>query len=303
MQWAAETGRAITRFDYSGHGESGGDFAEGTISRWLEEAAAVLDRLPSGPQILVGSSMGGWIAAAAGARTDGATRRRPHRRAGAAGAGGRHDARADPAAHDAAGADRNGDDRRAGAQPSAYSDTPYVITKALIEDGERHLLGDRPIAIGAPVHIIQGVLDEEVPWGHAVDLVSQLGAGRCGADADQGCRPSAFAARRPRQDHLGRRGDRLTASAAGRRAFATHDATGATAPWRHEAFSASDRPTRSSNRLPPGQYLTEDFPGALGRADAACGDSTKWSLHAQGRRPAGREMELGRVLQAAACRS
>ncbi|MBN8998896.1 MAG: alpha/beta hydrolase, partial [Rhizobiales bacterium] len=60
------------------------------------------------------------------------------------------------------------------ALPSAYADRPYTITRALIEDGRRHLLGGSPIAIGAPVHIIQGVLDEEVPWKHAVDLVSQL---------------------------------------------------------------------------------------------------------------------------------
>ncbi|SHF77197.1 Esterase/lipase [Kaistia soli DSM 19436] len=170
--FAAETGRAITRFDYSGHGESGGDFADGTISRWLEEAAAVLDRAGGAPLVVVGSSMGGWIAlllALAEAKSGGGriaglvllapavdmthSLILPHMSAAAR------------AEMEATGAWR---------QPSAYSDTPYVITKALIEDGARHLLGDKPIAIRAPVHIIQGVLDEEVPWGHAVDLVSHL---------------------------------------------------------------------------------------------------------------------------------
>jgi len=170
--FAAETGRAITRFDYSGHGESSGAFADGTISRWLEEAAAVLDRAAGAPLVVVGSSMGGWIALllALAEAQSGRTRIAglvllapavdmthslilPHMSA---------EARAEM---ETTGAWR---------LPSAYSGTPYVITKALIEDGARHLLGEKPIAIRAPVHIIQGVLDEEVPWGHAVDLVSHL---------------------------------------------------------------------------------------------------------------------------------
>ena len=85
-------GRAFTRFDYSGHGESGGDFADGTISRWLEEARAVFERLRAGPQIVIGSSMGGWIALLlAAALRAAAEAGEPHRRAGADRAGGRHD--------------------------------------------------------------------------------------------------------------------------------------------------------------------------------------------------------------------
>ena len=61
-RWAGEHGRACIRFDYSGHGESGGDFADGTIGRWLEDSAAVFERFAKGPQVLVGSSMGGWLA-------------------------------------------------------------------------------------------------------------------------------------------------------------------------------------------------------------------------------------------------
>ncbi len=170
--FAAREGRAITRFDYSGHGKSGGDFADGTISRWLEEAAAVLDIAGGAPLVVVGSSMGGWIALLLALAEAKAGRRRiaglvllapavdmthslilPH--LGAA-------ARAEM---EATGAYR---------QPSAYSDKPYLITKALIDDGATHLLDGKPIAIGAPVHIIQGVLDEEVPYHHALDLVSHL---------------------------------------------------------------------------------------------------------------------------------
>jgi pimeloyl-ACP methyl ester carboxylesterase len=169
--WGAG-GRAVTRFDYSGHGQSGGTFAEGTISRWLEDALAVFERCTQGPQILVGSSMGGWIAlllALAAGKAD------PGRIAGlvllAPAVDMTHDlilARMPEAAR------LEMKETGAWRQPSAYSDTPYLITKALIDDGEQHRLSGRPIAIGAPVHIIQGVLDEEVPWQHAVDLVSHL---------------------------------------------------------------------------------------------------------------------------------
>ncbi|MCX5495007.1 alpha/beta hydrolase [Kaistia dalseonensis] len=170
--WGAEHGRAVTRFDYSGHGASGGAFADGTISRWLEEAEAVFTRFTTGPQILVGSSMGGWIAVLLAIRLG---KRDPARVAGLVLLAPAIDmteslmlARMPEAARlemETTGAWR---------QPSAYSDTPYLITKALIDDGRQHLLGETPIAIGAPVHIIQGVLDEDVPWGHAVDLVSRL---------------------------------------------------------------------------------------------------------------------------------
>jgi len=170
-QWAATSGRALTRFDYSGHGQSGGDFADGTITRWLEEARAVLDPLP-GPQILVGSSMGGWIALLLAQEMMASA---PGRIAGLVLLAPAVDmtrdlilARMTPAERaemEATGALK---------QPSAYSDQPYLITRKLIEDGEAHLLGHRPIALGAPVHIIQGVLDDEVPWQVAIDLVAQL---------------------------------------------------------------------------------------------------------------------------------
>lgn len=171
-QWAAEKGRAITRFDYSGHGRSGGDFADGTITRWLEEARAVLERETEEPQILVGSSMGGWIALLLALEM---TTRAPGRIAGLVLLAPAVDMTRDLILARMTPAERQ-EMETTGAlkQPSAYSDQPYLITKKLIDDGEAHLLGHRPVALGAPVHIIQGVLDDEVPWQVAIDLVAQL---------------------------------------------------------------------------------------------------------------------------------
>ncbi|MBN9060397.1 MAG: alpha/beta fold hydrolase, partial [Rhizobiales bacterium] len=170
--WAAEKGRAITRFDYSGHGQSGGDFADGTITRWLEEARAVLERETEGPQILVGSSMGGWIALLLALEM---TTRAPGRIAGLVLLAPAVDMTRDLILARMTPAERQ-EMETTGAlrQPSAYSDQPYLITRKLIDDGEAHLLGHRPVALGAPVHILQGVLDDEVPWQVAIDLVAQL---------------------------------------------------------------------------------------------------------------------------------
>ncbi|BCP55933.1 alpha/beta hydrolase [Kaistia sp. 32K] len=171
-EWAAAEGRALTRFDYSGHGVSGGDFADGTITRWLEEARAVLETETSGPQILVGSSMGGWIALLLALEL---ATKAPGRVAGLVLLAPAVDMTRDLILARMTPAER-AEMETTGAlkQPSAYSDQPYLITKKLIDDGEAHLLGHRPVALGAPVHIIQGVLDDEVPYQVAIDLVAQL---------------------------------------------------------------------------------------------------------------------------------
>jgi len=172
-RWAAASGRACTRFDYSGHGSSGGRFEDGTISRWLEEAAAVLERCAPGPQVLVGSSMGGWIAlllarqlheAGAGECLAGMVLIAPAVDMTKTLMADRFDA----AAH------RELRERGFVAEPSAYSAEPTVITRALIADGERHLFGDRPIEAGCPVHVIQGMQDPDVPWRHATQLMEKL---------------------------------------------------------------------------------------------------------------------------------
>jgi pimeloyl-ACP methyl ester carboxylesterase len=171
---ATATGRACTRFDYSGHGESGGPFEAGTISRWCEEARAVFEGVARGPQIVVGSSMGGWIALllarALAAKANGAAKM-----AGLVLIAPAPDftetlmwAAMTPEAR------REIEEKGVWLRPSAYDDAPYPITRALIEDGRRHLILDRPIEIGCPVRILQGVLDPDVPWRHALKLVSCL---------------------------------------------------------------------------------------------------------------------------------
>jgi pimeloyl-ACP methyl ester carboxylesterase len=175
-QWAAAQGRACLRFDYSGHGESGGRFVDGTISRWLEESLAVFTACCAGPQILVGSSMGGWIALLLAREL----RRTPRPETAASIAG---------LVLIAPAVDftealmwkrfpeeikREIETTGVWERPSQYSAEPYLITKGLIEDGRRNLLLDGLIETGCPVRILQGVQDPDVPWDHAVELVSRL---------------------------------------------------------------------------------------------------------------------------------
>ena len=168
--WAGETGRGAIRFDYSGHGVSGGRFEDGTISRWLEEARAIFERCTDGPQIVIGSSMGGWIALllAQALKESG-------RIAGLVLIAPAVDmtrklmwdtwSKKARAELETTGAYR---------QPSDYSDEPYLITRALIEDGDAHLFGDRLIETGCPVHILQGTEDTDVPPKVATDLLAHF---------------------------------------------------------------------------------------------------------------------------------
>ena len=172
-EWAEQNGRAFVRFDYSGHGESGGAFEEGTISRWLEDALAVIEHHVRERPILVGSSMGGWI----GLLT---ARHLMDKRPDLAPAGLVLIAPAVDMTERLMWS-RFPEDLRRSVQetgvyhrPSAYSDDPYPITWKLIEDGRRHLLLDRPIQTGCRVHILQGMEDPDVPWSHALELVEHL---------------------------------------------------------------------------------------------------------------------------------
>jgi pimeloyl-ACP methyl ester carboxylesterase len=173
--WATQTGRACTRFDYSGHGESSGAFTDGTIGRWLEDATAVFEACSRGPQILVGSSMGGWLALLLVR----ALRRRAETPvASVAGMVLIAPAvdfteelmwrRFTPAIK------QELEEKGVWERPSEYSPEPYVITRALIEEGRSHLLLGGMIETGCPVRILQGVEDPDVPWQHAVELVSRL---------------------------------------------------------------------------------------------------------------------------------
>ncbi len=167
--WAADSGRAYLRFDYLGHGDSSGDFqTKGTITRWREDALAVLDELVEGPALLVGSSMGGWIACLAAMA-------RPKRVAAMvliAPAPDFTEALMRPGIPPEGHADlaRDGVWHR----PSAYGD-PYPITRTLLEDGARwSILGSEPIPIEVPLRILRGGEDPDVPWRHALELAEAL---------------------------------------------------------------------------------------------------------------------------------
>jgi alpha-beta hydrolase superfamily lysophospholipase len=170
--FAAERGLAATRFDYSGHGRSGGSFTEGTITRWLEESRAAFDRCTEGPQVVIGSSMGGWLALLL---ADALRREGISRIAGLVLIAPAVDMtralmweQMKPAMR------KNLMAEGQVARPSEYDGDGYVITRALIEDGDRHLFADRLIEAGCPVHILQGQRDPDVPWHHAAGLVERL---------------------------------------------------------------------------------------------------------------------------------
>ncbi len=172
-RWAAEQGRACVRFDYSGHGESGGDFRGGGIGRWLDESLAVYRAFVQGPQVLIGSSMGGWLALLLARRL----RELPD---AAPLAGMVLIAPAVDFTEElmwkkfSAEARRDVEQKGEWLRPSAYGEEPYPITKNLIEEGRMHLLLGGLIEPGCPVHILQGVQDPDVPWRHAVELVSRF---------------------------------------------------------------------------------------------------------------------------------
>ena len=167
--WARSNGHGFTAFDYSGHGQSSGWFQDGSISEWREDSVAVLDGLTEGPQILVGSSMGGWMALLAG-------RERPERVAGLVLIAPAPDFTTElmwpnlpPEAK------REITDTGFHMQPSDYGD-PVPITKALIESGSQNLIFGQPYPFSGPVRILQGLQDLDVPAAHAERLVSHIQA-------------------------------------------------------------------------------------------------------------------------------
>lgn len=178
-RFGTEHGRAVTRFDYSGHGESGGAFTDGTIGRWLEEARAVFGAYCEGPQVVVGSSMGGWIALLLA--RDLAARQARGELLRAWPVGLVLIAPAPDFTEDLMWKELPPDARAAILRdgvwhlPSEYGD-PYPITRALIEDGRDHLLLGGSIAVGCPVRILQGVQDPDVPWRHAFRITERLPA-------------------------------------------------------------------------------------------------------------------------------
>jgi pimeloyl-ACP methyl ester carboxylesterase len=173
--WAGEHGRACVRFDYSGHGESGGAFVEGTIGRWLEESIAAFEQFCVGPQVVIGSSMGGWMALLLARELA----KRGGVRASLAGL-----VLIAPAPdfteelmwkNFSPQARQEIETQGVWLRPSDYGE-PYPITRTLIEEGRRHLLLGSAIETGCPVRILQGAKDPDVPWQHAFALAHRLPA-------------------------------------------------------------------------------------------------------------------------------
>ena len=165
--WCAERDQACLRLDYSGHGASGGRFEDGTIGQWARDALAVIDHLSDGPLVLVGSSMGGWIALLAAL----ARKERIAALIGIAAAPDFTEAlmwqAMMPAQRDTL--------MREGIihVPSQYGD-PTPITRGLIEDGRNHLLMNHPIAIDCPVRLLHGQRDPDVPWETALSIAERV---------------------------------------------------------------------------------------------------------------------------------
>lgn len=181
--WARDHGRAVVRFDYSGHGESGGDFADGTIGSWLADSVAVFERFCDGPQVLIGSSMGGWMALLLAREI----RKRQEKQQAEGFKGSLAGLVLIAPAPDfteelmwknfSAAVKQEIETKGFWLRPSEYGDgSPYPITRNLIEEGRNHLVLGSAIDLGCPVRILQGAQDPDVPWQHAFALTHRLPA-------------------------------------------------------------------------------------------------------------------------------
>ena len=166
--WCRDRNRAFIRFDYQGHGASSGRFENGSISRWLDDTLAVIDELSSGLQILIGSSMGGWLMLRAALM-------RPDRIIGLIGVASAADfterllwPRLSPAQRE--------EIVRSGIiyTPSAYSDRAQALTLKLFEDGRNHLLLDDTIPLNCSVRLLHGMNDADIPWHTSVKIAERL---------------------------------------------------------------------------------------------------------------------------------
>lgn len=165
--FAATRGQAMLRFDYSGHGTSGGAFTDGTIGTWAADALSVIDRLTEGPLLLVGSSMGGWLALLT-------ARARPERVAALVGIAAAPDF-TEALMWESMTFEERATLMRDGVLhiPSQYGE-PTPITRALIEDGRRHLLLGSTIAFDGPARLLHGQADPDVPWEMALRIADAL---------------------------------------------------------------------------------------------------------------------------------
>ncbi len=166
--WCRQRDIPFLRFDYQGHGRSSGEFTQGTIGSWTDDTVFAIEQLTAGPQVLVGSSMGGWIMMLAALKLG-------RRIAGLLGLAAAPDFTEDLIRGELQ------DDHRAALErdgffafPSDYGEQPYIITKGLIEDGRNNLLLHDTIPLAMPVRLIQGLKDNDVPWRTALRLQQQL---------------------------------------------------------------------------------------------------------------------------------
>jgi pimeloyl-ACP methyl ester carboxylesterase len=166
--FCAERGQGFLRFDHFAHGESSGIMEEATVGGWARDAVAVLDRLTDGPLVLVGSSMGAWVMLLAALA-------RPQRIRALIGLAAAPDF-TEELVWNAYTPEEREKLMRDGkiVEPSPYGEQPYIFTRALIEDGRRHLLLNGPIAIEAPVRLVHGLADRDVPYEIALRLAEKL---------------------------------------------------------------------------------------------------------------------------------
>jgi pimeloyl-ACP methyl ester carboxylesterase len=166
--YCRQRGRAYVRFDYFAHGNSSGKFADGTISRWRDDAVSVIDSLTEGPQVLVGSSMGGWIMVLAALA-------RPERIAALVGVAAAPDFTTDllPRRLDAAQQRELREHGRI-VLPSPFDPAGYLYTRTLVEDGDRNLVLRDAIPLRCPARLLHGMADESVPWQQSLTLAERL---------------------------------------------------------------------------------------------------------------------------------
>jgi pimeloyl-ACP methyl ester carboxylesterase len=167
-QRCSESGFSFLRFDYSGHGQSSGDFMDGTIGGWFEDACIVLDRLTAGPQIVIGSSMGGWIALMLAVK-------KPHLVRAFIGIAAAPDFTEEfflpdltPKEH--AQFEQEGVLYRRASPPG----DPLPITKNFVEEARKHLLLRSPLSVACPVRLLHGIQDEDIPWRHALRIAESV---------------------------------------------------------------------------------------------------------------------------------
>ncbi|WGI22731.1 alpha/beta hydrolase [Amylibacter sp. IMCC11727] len=166
--WAKREGRAFLRFDYSGHGSSSEDFTDGCIGEWAQDAIAVLDELTEGPQVLVGSSMGGWMSLLC-------ARARPDRVAGLVGIAAAPDFTEDSMWMGFSDSQKDEMARTGRVElPSEYDDGPYVITQKLIEDGREQLVLRSPLDLPFPVRLLHGTADVDVVMDVPLRIVEHV---------------------------------------------------------------------------------------------------------------------------------